>query len=165
MPRNLWKLRRQAAIRVVAKPNRERSRRRMQIDRAETGAARQIYDYELPVAVGQLQSEDEAVSSGRHCLDACAAGDLYRPLPKQASRCRRVSAARNSTGNDHDQSRETDDEHDAHCNNQDFERAHRYPPCGHSEGLTDGAASARRRHALFAGSCPPVDEQQATSAA
>jgi len=96
----------------------------MQFDRSETNALRQVDDDELPSAVGQRQREDQPVRVRRHRLDAGAAWDVDRRGGEPMSSRGGGSAARYPAGNERDQSSKTDDQHHAHHDNQDLERAH-----------------------------------------
>jgi len=107
-----------------AMPNRPGSGRGAQLDRAETGACRQIDDDELSAAFGQRQSQDEAIRPGCHRLDARATRNVDRRGCERAGNIRWRAAARHSAGDDRDQSCEPDNEHDAHHDDQDFEPTH-----------------------------------------
>ena len=96
----------------------------VQFDRAEADALRQVNDDELPPALRQLQREDQPIRLGRHRLDTGAARNVDRRAVEPMSSRGGWSAARHPAGNDNDQSSETDNEHQAHHDNQDLEGAH-----------------------------------------
>jgi len=109
------------------RPNRA-SRHGMQLDRAEPNAGGQIDNQELPAALGQRQRNHEPVQPNRHRLDAGIARNVNRRAAKHASRRRPGSPARYPAGNDRDQSSEAHDQHHAHHDNKDLERAHAPSP-------------------------------------
>ena len=96
----------------------------MQLDRAKTGAAGQIYHHKLPAAFGQRQPEDEAVRPDCHRFNTGAAWDIDRRGGESVRRAWGGSATRYPAGDDCDESRKADDKHYAHDNNQDLEPAH-----------------------------------------
>jgi 23S rRNA pseudouridine1911/1915/1917 synthase len=95
----------------------------VQLDRPKPGARRKVENDELAMAVLKRQIEDQAIWRGCHCLDPRPAWDLDR-----GGRERMVGARANlfmgqSAGNGQDQRSKADDEHDAHHDDDDFQRS------------------------------------------
>jgi 23S rRNA pseudouridine1911/1915/1917 synthase len=106
----------------------------MQFDGPEARARRQVDDDELARAVGQHQIEDQAIWRGRHRLDPRAARDFDRGRRERPVGGSGRAALRHSADNNQDQCGKAGDEHDAHHDHRDLQRAQPPGPVGVANG-------------------------------
>src|SRR5690349_136210 len=106
--------------------NRRWSWRGVEFDRPDANARAQIDYHELSVALRQRQRKDEPVYRNRHRFDAGVVGNVDRRIRDGASRGRDRPAARGFADDGRDEDCESDDEHNAHHNEQDLEPTHAF---------------------------------------
>jgi hypothetical protein len=98
----------------------------VEFDRPDASASAEINYHELSVALRQRQHQGKAISPNRHRLDPGTAGNIDRRIREGASRVRDRPAARGFADDGRDKDCESDDEHNAHHNDQDLEPTHAF---------------------------------------